>query len=152
MSSARFHKIKILFEQAATWSLPERYRWQKCTFQRKYNNFENKFSKIDKKFVSQWSLEVDPFHLQQKVVFFQQPRFYNRKSYCKFDEFWWISMNLVVFWWIWMKYQLLESIARRIFYRFWKTFFQSCRIFGGKSIFAIYTVLGAITQLPAQIV
>ena len=33
-----------------------------------------------------------------------------------------------------------------------ENFFQSCRIFGGKSISAIYTVLGAITQPPAQIV
>ena len=31
-----------------------------------------------------------------------------------------------------------------------ENFFQSCRIFGGKSISAIKTVLGAITQPPAQ--
>ena len=35
--------------------------------------------------------------------------------------------------------QLLESIARRIFYRFWKTFFQSGCIFAGKSKSAIKT-------------
>ena len=49
------------------------------------------------------------------------------------------------------KCELLQWIARRIFYRFWKTVFQSCRIFGRKSISAIYNVLGAITQPPAQI-
>ena len=32
---------------------------------------KKKFSKIDKKFVSQSILEVDPFNIQQKVVFFQ---------------------------------------------------------------------------------
>ena len=33
--------------------------------------------------------------------------------------------------------QLLESIVKRIFYRFWKTFFQSGCIFAGKSISGI---------------
>ena len=36
--------------------------------------------------------------------------------------------------------QLLESIVRRIFYRFWKTFFQSASIFSGKLISAINSV------------
>ena len=40
---------------------------------------------------------------------------------------------------------------RRIFYRFWKTFFQSDRIFGGKSISAIKTVLETITWPPANL-
>ena len=47
------------------WALPARmamlgrYKRQKWTFQQKYNHFEKKFSKIDKKFVSQSILEVD---------------------------------------------------------------------------------------------
>ena len=36
--------------------------------------------------------------------------------------------------------QLLEVIARRIFYRFWKTFFKSASILCGKLISAIYLV------------
>ena len=47
-----FRNKKGLFELAAGRSLPERFRWQKLTFHQKYDNFEKKFSKIDKKFVS----------------------------------------------------------------------------------------------------
>ena len=36
--------------------------------------------------------------------------------------------------------QLLESLVRRIFYRFWKTFVQSGCIFAGNFIFAVYNV------------
>ena len=54
---------------AAGCSLPERYRWQKWTFQRKYNNFEKKNSKIDKKFASQSILEVGHFMFKKKVFF-----------------------------------------------------------------------------------
>ena len=49
---------KKLFELAAGWSLPERFRLQKWTSHQKYDNFEKKFSKIDKKFVSQFIVEV----------------------------------------------------------------------------------------------
>ena len=57
-SSGAFRHKKILFELAARWPFPERYRWQKWTFHQKYNHFEKKFSKIDKKFVSQSIIEV----------------------------------------------------------------------------------------------
>ena len=46
------------------------YRCQIWTFQEKYNNFEKKFTKIDKKLVSQSILEVGHF-ISKKMVFFQ---------------------------------------------------------------------------------
>ena len=79
------------------------------------------------------------FHIQKKVVFFQNLDISYRKSYSKFDEFWWLSVNLVVFYRyteMW-SVQVLESIVRRFFYRFGKTFCQSCCIFDRKSISAI---------------
>ena len=45
----------------AVGAIPRHYKRQKWTFQQKYNHFEKKFSKIDKKFVSQSILEVGPF-------------------------------------------------------------------------------------------
>ena len=99
-----------------------------------------KFSKIYKKSVSQSILEVGHFTSVKNDVFQNLDILY-RKSYSKFDGFWWLSINLVVFlqihWNVW-SVQLLESIVRRIFYRFWKTFFQSDCIFAGKSISAVY--------------
>ena len=117
-----------------------RFRWQKWTFQQNYNHFEKKFSKIDKKFVSQSILEVGGITFFKKVMFFQNLDILYRKSYSKFDGFWWLSLNLVVFLQIprnmW-SLQLQESIVRWIFYRFWKTFFQSGCNFAGKSISVI---------------
>ena len=49
-----------------------RYRWQKWTLQQKYNHFEKKFSKIDKKFASQSILESWALHICEKsCVFFK---------------------------------------------------------------------------------
>ena len=60
----------------------------------------------------------------KKVVFFQNLHILYWKSYSKFDGFWRLSVNLVVFLTDSPKFQLLESIVRQIFYRFWKTFFK----------------------------
>ena len=51
-------------------------------------------------------------------------------------------MNLVVFFTDTPKCEVFLQIVKRIFYRFWKTFFQSDCIFGGKFISAIYNDFG----------
>ena len=60
-----------------------------------------KFSKIDKKFVSQSILEVGPFtfhRVWKKMVFFETRDFFLYwKFNSKFDAFWSFSKNLVVF-------------------------------------------------------
>ena len=106
--------------------------WQKLTFQQKYNNFENKFSKIDKKFVSQSILEVGHFtHFSVSVkklpiisIIIKIHQIYYRISYAKCQGF----EKTPLFFQRWSA-QLLESIVWRFFYRFWKTFFQSDCIF-----------------------
>ena len=146
-----FRNKNTLFELAARWSLPELYRQQKWTFQRKYKHFEKKFSKIDKKFVSQSILEVDISSifikkLLNSSIFIKIRQIYYRLSYYKIKV---VEKTL-----LFVGYemgQLLESIARRFFYRFGETFFQSCCICSGKSISGIYNVLEASTQPPAQI-
>ena len=45
---------------------------------------KKKFSKIDKKLISQSILEVGHFNTQKKVVFFQNLDFLYRKSYSEF--------------------------------------------------------------------
>ena len=94
-------------------------------------------------------LEVGTSHFGvsvKKVVFFQNLDILYRKSYSKFDGFWWLSLNLVVFLQIprnmW-SLQLQESIVRRIFIDFGKLFFKVVIFSVESSFLSSITILGA---------
>ena len=102
------------------------------------NSSHNRFYKLD---TSHFGVSV------KKIVFFQNLDFLYRKSYSKSEGFWRLSQDLVVFFnrfterW---SVQLLESIVRRIFYRFWKTFFKAIVFSVGRSFLLSFSVRNAM--------
>ena len=107
--------------------------WQKWTFQQKYDNFEKKFPKIDKKCISQSILEVGHFTSLKKVVFFTNLDFLYRKSYSKFDGFWCLLVNLVVFPQIHRNVNFYNELRDEFFIDFGKLFFKVLLFFVGSS-------------------
>ena len=75
-----------------------------------------------------------------KVVFFQNLDILYRKSYSKFDGFWWLSVNLVVFLQTHRSVKCPSSMidCETNFLSILENFFQSDSIFGGKNISAVY--------------
>ena len=92
--------------------------------------------------------EVKSSPFQKKVVFFRNLDFLYRKSYSKFERFWWLSQDLVVFFRCTEKWSVQHQswIVRRIFYRFSKTFFKVVVFLVGRSSLPVWVRLQRPTQ------